>query len=76
MMIDKGVPIPKKRAVYTRYPWHDMSPGDSLWVPEDKLRAARSAANNFVKRHRPGWCVVSRTDKTGARIWLVEEATR
>ena len=69
--IDKGIPLPPPRAAQMRYPWLEMEPGDSFFVPGKKasqisspLRAAQIAT---------GRRYTSQTVDGGVRVWRLPE---
>ena len=56
----------------TLYPWADMKPGDSFFVPlekdETKLIAASGAA--WCRSHRPLFTCSQRPVEGGVRVWM------
>ena len=82
LKIAKDVPPPERHPL-RRFPWHKMGHGDSILVPwsESDVRrrakhrgtsSAHVAALRWIKRNRPGWKVVTRTEGEATRIWLVD----
>lgn len=65
--IDKGVPIPPRRAGAHKYPWYDMEIGDSFFTEEEKVRAAASKIGP-----RTGHRYATRAEGDGYRVWRVE----
>jgi hypothetical protein len=71
--IEKGVPISfPKMGRPTKYPWADMAPGDSFFVPVDsgniELRRQclrRCATAQKIK-------IATRKENGGLRIWRIE----
>lgn len=63
--VEKSISLPPKRA---KYPFWEMSVGDSFWSPNN---VARSAAYGYGKAH--GMAFVCRSEVkdgvTGVRIW-------
>lgn len=78
MEIDSGVPLPEEYV--SKYPFHDMLPGDSIFfAKEDKKQAssARTCAWRFVKAQEPEWVFTLRRtnplkDKDGYRLWRIK----
>lgn len=78
MEIESGVPLPDEHV--SKYPFHDMLPGDSIFfAKKDKNLAssARTCAWRFVKTQEPEWeFTLRRTDpmkdKEGYRLWRVK----
>lgn len=85
--IEHGIPVPLERRGGVRkfdhfYPFEDMKPGDSFWVPGETYCTA-GAITKFSKR--TGWKFVSRRQtkeglssaeiknnrKLGTRVWRV-----
>ena len=80
--IDKGVPVPpaKKGGSVCRWPWHDMSPGDSFFAPGYvQALAQRTVDKERIltigggKRTRLGtsWAtrLVTEDGVRGVRVW-------
>lgn len=61
-----------------KYPWPEMSPGDSFTVPINGERPSRvsskvgAAGRQWCERHRPDCTVIARTVGDEVRAWLVE----
>lgn len=70
--IEKGVPMPSPKT--PRYPFSQMQPGDSFFVPISTAGPASVAAAKciFVRGH-PGWKFQVKLMKgeKGTRVWLV-----
>jgi len=66
----------------SKYPWHEMKAGDSVFVPGGSTSVvygntnAYTSAKQWVQHHHPEWRVVGRTREEGGvqgiRIWFVE----
>lgn len=75
--IDKEVPVPPRPRTW-RYPWENMEPGDSFFMPckpEDAERVgnrAWTAGEAFAKRRGLDWKFTVRTVEGGARVWRVK----
>lgn len=75
--IEKGVPIPppfKKRNTHThrpKYPWSDMVPGDSFFVP-DIPSASMSCTVATRERRNPGEKYTVRARAGGVRVWKTQ----
>lgn len=70
MIVEKGHPIP--RPTTRVYPFGDMEPGDSFFVPpgenaERTKNNVRCAAKAFGRRK--GWKFTVRKDGEGVRVW-------
>jgi hypothetical protein len=81
--VEKGVPVPDApRHTGTKYPWPDMQHGDSVLVPwterdRERKRKGQSTgivpiAYDWLRRNRPGWTSVSRTEGEATRIWFLD----
>lgn len=79
--IDKGnKPIPSAAGggASRKYPFADMSQGDSFFAPGVTASGLISSGRGYLLRHpRPGYRFVCRTvtenGVKGARIWLVKD---
>ena len=74
--IERGVEKPPHWR--QKYPWPEMSAGDSVLIPCDETKYAvnvvRKAATDWLARNRPDLqCTVHKVEG-GARVW-VEEAS-
>jgi hypothetical protein len=79
-LIEKDVPIPEPiKGLAVRlgnYPFDDMVPGDSFFVPEEEENRARrrdrlqTCAWKYTKRHR-GTRFIVRQVEGGCRVWRV-----
>lgn len=80
--IDKGVPMTdsRSRTSVQKYPWRDMRPGDSFFVPNaghattrDRKPGFKIFHAGFGKRIHPGSRWVTRAATvdgvTGLRVW-------
>ena len=78
MNIDKGVKIPKccngfstGKGRPAKYPYRDMEIGDSVFIPNQKLKAGAYAS--AMKHGRVyGKKFIGRTEGDGLRIWRVK----
>ena len=68
--IDRGIEIPTIQRD-SKYPWSDMTAGDSIFVEGSVGASAAQGARLWVKNHAEGLRVVSRTLDGGTRIWFV-----
>ena len=70
-VIEKGVPLPPARSFVSKYPFRNLSCGDSFLVenPEDYKRAKSAAAN---VSQRTDFEFSSRMTNEGLRIWRVK----
>ena len=69
--IDKDIPIPEIKILLPKsqsYPFSEMNPGDSFWVPKELEKSVRASASQRRRRY-PGECYTSRQDRDGIRIW-------
>lgn len=70
--IETGVPFPKGRTVYSRYPWREMKIGDSLkFENHEELSRGATAASTFARRNF-GFKFRSARYAMGGRIWRIE----
>ena len=67
--IDKGIPIPPKHH-RSKYPFAQMKPGDSFFVPGGK-RSTISSAVKDRRKNNPGEEWTYRTKDNGVRVWRV-----
>ena len=65
--IEKGIPIPER----SKYPFAEMKPGDSIFIPGKKANQL-SLATHTQKLRAKGWRFCSRTVDDGARVWRIE----
>lgn len=75
MQIDKGIPIPSRRA--DAFGFSDMEIGDSVFIPAstpDERHAARHRPGAYKQTH-PGWGYVTKTRVEGGimgvRVWRI-----
>ena len=77
--VEKGIKLPPRgktgRAI-SKYPWHNMEPGDSFFIPCEPMEITRarkniSSAGSHHTRDRPDLIVVTRAVKDGLRVWLM-----
>lgn len=71
--IEKGVPVPlgrHNRGGACKYPWNEMEPGDSFFVPGRALRNFNIVAP-ANRRYAPKR-FVARTVKGGVRVWRID----
>jgi hypothetical protein len=66
--IEKNVPLPPPRL---RYPFDKMVVGDSISVPDNEFRYARTCAINYGVRKGMKFITRTQSDKTG-RIWRIK----
>ncbi len=71
--IDKGVPVPKLRQKYLKYPWKEMNVGDSFFIPDTTsgrkggmMKTPRSMGMKIVMRN------VTENGVKGVRVWRIE----
>lgn len=76
--IDVDVPIPEPRGAWTmnKYPFGDMSVGNSFFVaaPEAqyfKIREAVSKAVQYAQRTKEGYRFTTRHVDGGIRVWRI-----
>lgn len=70
--IEKGIDLPAKRISRgSKYPFADMSVGDSFYVPGIKPSTMSNTASRFAKEHE-GFKFSVRAEGEGARVWRVE----
>lgn len=72
--IEEDVPSPPQ---HDKYPWPDMTPGDSVFIPADDEKKKKSVgvcAGIFGRRR--GWMVITRSRVedgiSGVRVWFLE----
>ena len=76
--IEKGIPIPSA-SLKNQYPFHDMSIGDSFFIPFSEKEEKRVRANLYVEiskylRATKGEArsFITRSVKGGCRVWKVK----
>ena len=68
IQLEQNVVFPSRGA----YPFEDMDPGDSFFLPDkDKANAARVASIRFRRKHQPNWNFKMRKVDGGWRLWRV-----
>ncbi len=69
--IEKNIPLAAKKS----YPFDDMEPGDSFFVPvadPKKIGYVRAQINNFKKNNK-NMVIATRAEETGLRVWLISK---
>lgn len=67
--IDKGVPIPpQKRNDYRKYPFKNLSIGDSFFIEEKYSKVAPSASAHG-RRYKKQF--TARIENGGTRVWRI-----
>lgn len=72
MEVDKGVQIPKSSGGNSKYPWPEMSVGDSVFFEVDFFTGVTKqqvAAHKYGSYH--GKKFMSRKQPGGVRIWRI-----
>lgn len=77
--VEKGVPRPERSGNVARYPWAEMSDGDSFFVPYEPGRNRHIQSGNLLACGR-GWfarrnipCeIVARKEADGIRVWFFD----
>ena len=76
--IEKGVPLPGVNGKRSRYPWKDMSPGESVFLPGRRISAAAPGDGPIITTGHPGrsvpgtkWAMRTVTENgvSGVRVW-------
>lgn len=71
--IDKDVPVPADRK---RYPFSEMQPGESVFIPDARTNGAECAAahNLAAKRRKKGVSCrfAARNVEGGMMVWRIE----
>ena len=76
--IEKDVMMPT-RSRESKYPWGQMSAGDSFFVAADKdgLRGVQRKlymnGKAWIKKNKPDLKVATRVEAAGVRVWLVSK---
>lgn len=63
-----------------KYPWHELEPGDGIFVPvAGGIEAIRSAQGSlsasgraWCERNRPGCTITTNAVRRGVRAWMIE----
>ena len=71
-VIEKDIPVPTNRRV--KYPWGEMSVGDSIVVLKELRSSALASAQAWSGRNKDKeWVFVSRfTNDNEARLWRIK----
>jgi hypothetical protein len=69
-VIEKGVPLPDSRHGNCRYPWGEMEPGDSFFVPDGNFKSLQSTASR--RDRNGGRRFAARPEAGGVRVWRTE----
>lgn len=67
--IEKNVPVPRGTQGGVVYPFREMQPGDSFFVPKEKAESAKRSAYLWGGRHTAK--MTTRSADGGVRIWRV-----
>lgn len=72
--IEKGLPVPRSHGVGYKYPWRELQPGDSFFVPDsDKCRQSVMQSVSSLGRALYGrGAVTARRVDGGIRFWRVK----
>jgi len=65
--IEHDIPIPERPRSRPRYPWHEMSIGDSFLFPDSMRRSGYTAVRQASERY--GKTFVARATAQGLRCW-------
>ena len=71
LKIDKGIPPPPERRRRNKYPFRDLDPGDSFFVPDTAAKTMGSSVSHARKRY--GIRLVTRTENGGVRVWRLPD---
>ena len=67
--IESNVQSPADRVTY---PFGEMEPGDSFFLPDQRrANAARVASIRYMQNHKPEWVFKLRRVSEGWRLWRV-----
>lgn len=67
--IDTDIPVPRRKSPNERYPWYELEPNQSFFVPDGKLKSLRSAASQMKRKTQRDF--VTRAVDGGVRVWRV-----
>lgn len=69
--IEHGIPLDSSTRFRRKYPFREMSVGDSFEVPLPEGNGCRTVAYTFAERQTPSWKFETRLndDRTAVRIW-------
>lgn len=73
--IEKGVPSPKGKypGRPALYPFNEMVPGDSFYVPDRSIQKnVKMAAHSYGRSKTPAWRFSVRLEGAGFRVYRVE----
>lgn len=67
-ILDTDIPVPRSGAGRpTKYPWRSMTAGQSVYIPDGKLRARNSVYHHCTQHPDQRW--TTRFDGDGLRVW-------
>lgn len=70
IVVEKNIPMPPQGSGRpTKYPWRDMQPGDSFFVPGETVQSFAGNLSSRLRNH--GEQYRSRTEGDGVRVWRV-----
>lgn len=69
MEIENGVPLPRHKGGFYKYPWHLMEIGDSFLVDDRSIQTMASVANRASARL--GFKFSCRSTDEGVRVWRI-----
>lgn len=72
--IEKGLPVPTKRSGPTKYPFADMTTGDSFFVAGANSSALWGSIWSYKNRHGGNFTARTVTENgvKGVRVWRVK----
>jgi hypothetical protein len=78
-VVEKGIPMDRKRSASTRFPFDKMNIGDSFFIPkedQDPLAVPASiysAANSYNRTHGTKIKMAVRKDNGGTRVFRISD---
>lgn len=66
-VIEKGIPLFESRGAWTKYPWREMSVGDSFLTRNVSINTVSACAS--AAKRATGYNFVCRTVEGGVRVW-------
>lgn len=78
IIVEKGIPLPRKVMDRCRFPFDTMKVGDSFHVPtedQDPIKtriSIYSATTSFNKNHKTKLKMSTRNDGNGLRVWRIK----
>lgn len=73
--VEDGVAVPARAGKKSKYPWENLKPDQSFFVPDGKKQSITSSAYRYGKDHDMKFTIreVTENGVTGVRVWRKKE---